>query len=89
MKKVAFLVLLLIQIAFFDDLNAQCPMCKGSAEASLKEGQPQARGLNKGILYMFVGPYLIVGTIAGLWLYNKKKMEKQVKDKMEYTFTKN
>ena len=89
MKKIFYIIFLLFQLTFFSNVNAQCPMCKGSAEASLKEGQPQARGLNKGILYMLVGPYFIVGTIAALWFHNKRKIEKQHKEKIDYTFTKN
>lgn len=62
---------------------AQCPMCKGSAETSLKQGRKDAIGLNKGILYMFAGPYLIVGSIAALWLYNKRKVERKYKEAQE------
>ena len=36
---------------------AQCPMCRGAAESSLKEGKTTAAGLNKGIYTSL--PFLI------------------------------
>lgn len=55
------------------DAWAQCPMCKMSAESNLKNGGTAGRGLNAGILYMLVAPYLIVGTIAFLWWRNRNR----------------
>ncbi len=49
------------------DLNAQCPMCRMSAESNLKSGGTGARGLNAGILFMLSLPYLIVGSIGYVW----------------------
>lgn len=43
------------------DSFGQCPMCKGIAESSLKEGSSAAKGLNFGILYLFATPYLLIG----------------------------
>lgn len=54
-------------------LQAQCPMCKASAEASMKEGSNAAKGLNQGILYMLAAPYLLVGFIGFVWYRNQKK----------------
>jgi hypothetical protein len=54
-------------------LDAQCPMCKMSAEQNLKDGGSAGRGLNTGILYMLFVPYLLVGSIAYWWWRNKRK----------------
>lgn len=52
---------------------AQCAMCKASAETSLKEGNKSAAGLNSGIMYMLLMPYLLVGGIGYYWYINNKK----------------
>jgi len=51
---------------------AQCPMCRMSAESNLQNGGTSGAGLNAGILYMLVAPYLIVGGIAFWWWRNRK-----------------
>ena len=55
--------------------DAQCPMCRMSAEKNLAAGGTAGKGLNKGILYMLLTPYLIVGGIAYVWWRNRKKDE--------------
>ena len=52
---------------------AQCPMCKISAETNLNNGGSAGQGLNKGILYLFATPYLIIGGIGYLWYRNRKR----------------
>lgn len=56
---------------------AQCPMCRAAAESSIKEGGKHALGLNAGILYLFVTPYLIVATIGFLWWRNHRKVTRE------------
>ena len=53
--------------------QAQCPMCRMSAESNLKNGGDAGKGLNNGILYMLATPYLIIGTIAFIWWRNRRK----------------
>lgn len=53
--------------------SAQCAMCKQSAESSLKEGHSDAKGLNFGIMYLLVIPYVLVGGIGYYWYVNHKK----------------
>jgi hypothetical protein len=43
-----------------------------SAESNLQNGGTSGAGLNAGILYMLVAPYLIVGGIAFWWWRNRK-----------------
>lgn len=66
------LVVLLIGL-FQADVQAQCPMCRMSAESNLKNGGTDGRGLNTGILYMLVMPYILVGSIGYWWWRNRKK----------------
>jgi hypothetical protein len=56
------------------DLVAQCPMCKMAAESNLKNGGTAGKGLNAGILYMLITPYILVGGLAFWWFKNKKKV---------------
>jgi hypothetical protein len=71
MKKV--ILSLFILFVFLFDLAAQCPMCRMTAESNLQNGGTAGAGLNAGIMYMLVAPYLIVGGIAFWWWRNKKK----------------
>ncbi len=58
-------------------VQAQCPMCKATAESNLKNGGTAGRGLNAGILYMLVVPYLLVGSFGYWWWRNRKKDDEQ------------
>lgn len=57
------------------EMQAQCPMCRMSAESNLENGGTAGKGLNNGILYMLATPYLIVGVIGYLWWRNRRKEE--------------
>lgn len=73
MKKLV--VFLLVMILFLNiDLVAQCPMCKMAAESNLKNGGSAGKGLNAGILYMLITPYILIGGLAFWWVKNKKKV---------------
>lgn len=66
MKKIAFIVFFFyLQIS-----NAQCAMCKAVVES----GNPsEAEGLNSGILYLMIFPYLLIGTLLYFIVKNKRK----------------
>jgi hypothetical protein len=55
------------------DLDAQCAMCKAAAESNMKNGGTDPQGLNLGILYMLMLPYLTVGAIGYWWWRNRRK----------------
>lgn len=69
--------LLLLFSLFSVDMLAQCPMCKMAAESNLNNGGTAGAGLNKGILFMFAMPYLLVGTMAFVWIRNRRKDEEE------------
>lgn len=54
--------------------NAQCSMCTLNAENGTKEGNMQGKGLNDGILFLLVIPYLAAAGLGYLWYkkYRKK-----------------
>ena len=58
------------------DTWAQCAMCRGSVESSIGNGRNNVGvGLNTGIVYLFVMPYLLVAVIGYLWYRNSKKAQ--------------
>ena len=65
----------LSSIISLPDAQAQCPMCKMSAESNLKNGGADGKGLNAGILFILSLPYLIVGSIGYVWWRNQRAFE--------------
>jgi hypothetical protein len=72
--RILFLVLLISSSAEHSKLNAQCPMCRMSAEADLKSGGTKAKGLNAGIIYMLGFPYILLGTLGYIWYRERRKI---------------
>ena len=73
---IGLLLSITLMFAVPSSTNAQCPMCKISAESNLKNGGKAGRGLNAGILYMFATPYLLVGGLGFVWWrYNRRRKE--------------
>lgn len=68
-RKVIIIALLLLIIA---DVEAQCAMCRAVLES--EEGQSTAKGVNDGIMYLMVIPYILVGGI-GYIIYRKFKQD--------------
>jgi len=67
-------ILIILSLLFIDsEIFAQCAMCRGIAETSIQEGSKNALGLNAGILYLFLTPYLLVGIIGFVLYKNYKK----------------
>ncbi|NNE28251.1 MAG: hypothetical protein HKN16_01355 [Saprospiraceae bacterium] len=75
LKKFFLGLMLLMSTSFFfmPEAKAQCPMCKMAAESNLKDGGTAGRGLNKGILYMLLTPYVVIGAIGYVWWKNRPK----------------
>lgn len=75
MKKLQWLAFAILFVFFFSDgAMAQCAMCKGAVETNMSTGRNViGNGINAGIAYLFVFPYLTVGVIAYLWYRNSKK----------------
>ena len=75
MKSVFFRLLLVFTLAAaaYQPMEAQCPMCRMSAESNLKNGGTAGKGLNTGILYMLATPDLWVGVCGYMWYTNRRK----------------
>lgn len=66
-----------LQVMTIDQVSAQCPMCRMSAESNLKNGGSAGRGLNTGILYMLATPYLLVGVLGFIWWRSRRREEEE------------
>ena len=70
--------LILIFVLTSLDTFAQCAMCRGTVESSMGNGRNNVGvGLNTGIMYLFVMPYLLVAVIGYSWYRNSKKAQMQ------------
>ncbi|MEP6710969.1 MAG: hypothetical protein ABJA37_01060 [Ferruginibacter sp.] len=73
MKKYLFIfsVILFFTLIVYT-AGAQCAMCTKTAS---QLGEKPALGLNKGILYLMISPFAIVGFIGYRWWKNNKEEE--------------
>lgn len=79
MKKVFSLVLMIVLFASNSMSYAQCAMCRASVENNVSNGDTSiGAGLNNGILYLFVMPYLLAAVIGVLWYRSAKKKKGKV-----------
>ncbi|MBD2768166.1 hypothetical protein IC235_09710 [Hymenobacter sp. BT664] len=73
MKKTFFLASFALLLGLLLSLapltaRAQCVMCKSQVEAARQERDDyDVAGLNKGIVYMMVVPYLLMGMVGYFW----------------------
>jgi hypothetical protein len=70
----AILVIMLV-VSFATEVSAQCAMCK----AARKSSGFSARGLNNGILYLMIIPYIAFSFLAYFWYKASKKQKEQDK----------
>ena len=59
--------------------SAQCAMCRAVLES--EEGQKTAEGINNGILYLMIIPYVLIGFI-GFAIY-KSRQGRKLKEKLQ------
>jgi hypothetical protein len=68
-KLLSFLSLLLMPSL----ADAQCSMCRAVLES--EDSQATAQGINDGILYLMIFPYLLMGGIA-IFIYRTLRSKK-------------
>ncbi|MFD2564099.1 hypothetical protein [Aquimarina rubra] len=73
-RKVFYITVLLI--LFTIPVDAQCAMCRAVLES--EEGQETARGINNGIVYLMIIPYVLIGAIGYVMYRNKKKNSQSI-----------
>jgi len=77
MKRLTLAITLLLWVSL--DLMAQCAMCRATLENNVSNGQVGiAAGINFGILYLFIMPYLIVVVLGLLWYKKSRDNQRSV-----------
>lgn len=72
----AIKLLLVVGMLMLDSqmAEAQCAMCRATLENNLSNGNVGiAAGINFGILYLFVAPYLFISLVAYFWYKTSKR----------------
>ena len=65
--------------------TAQCAMCRSTLENNVSNGSPGiAAGINTGILYLLVLPYLAVMVIGYFWYKSSRNANKELASR-DYT----
>jgi hypothetical protein len=79
MKRFAIIFGMVILFALnTGEVLAQCAMCRGTVESSMGNGRNNVGvGLNTGIVYLFVMPYILVAVIGYLWYRSSKKDQQE------------
>lgn len=73
LKKHQFLLLIIV-LVFPIVAEAQCSMCRAVLES--EANQSAAKGINDGILYLMIFPYLLIGGI-GYFIYKSRQKRKK------------
>lgn len=76
MKTKLFYIVILL-LLFSTSVDAQCAMCRAVLES--EEGQKTAKGINNGIVYLMIIPYVLIATV-GYFIYRNKKKSKSSKE---------
>ncbi|WP_233882997.1 hypothetical protein [Tenacibaculum piscium] len=69
MYKKGLIILVILVLSISADVNAQCAMCKAVVEGG---NETVAEGVNNGITYLMVFPYILVGVLF-YFIYRHKK----------------
>lgn len=72
------ILLILLFLINSSQIWAQCAMCRGTVESTMGNGRNNVGiGLNTGIMYLFVMPYLIVAVVAYVWYRDSRKARQE------------
>ncbi len=71
--KLIFITLVLFLVVI--PAEAQCAMCRAVLES--EEGGQTAKGINNGIVYLMIFPYLLIGGIGYAIYRSRKKARSQ------------
>jgi hypothetical protein len=80
-----FVILLITSLSLLSAVPAmsQCAMCSVTAEAGVKNGNTQSKGLNNGIMFLLAAPYLAAAALGYIWYkkYRRKNVNISIKEK--------
>ena len=77
LSKVFVFIFSLVALLVLTDVSAsaQCALCRSSVESNRSDDKLTKFGncLNKGILFLMIVPYVLVGTVGFLWYRSSRK----------------
>ncbi|MFD0976652.1 hypothetical protein [Salinimicrobium gaetbulicola] len=73
--RILFTIIALVVVSF--DATAQCAMCRAVLES--EASQSAAEGINDGIMYLMIFPYLLMGGVA-YFIWRSRKNSKAGKN---------
>jgi hypothetical protein len=72
-KALTYVIVVLLVAILVNQADAQCAMCRATAESATENvDKGIGEGLNGGIVYLMVLPYLLLGTV--LLVFFRKKI---------------
>lgn len=77
MKRLVPILFVVVLLLVASTADAQCAMCKMAAESGTQADNSPTLGLNQGILYLAVVPYLSFMVIAFLFWKGWKKRKRE------------
>ena len=80
MKNIKYNIIsaIILFLGFTANVNAQCAMCAAQMESNASSGSGTNTGINSGILYLMLFPYILIAAIAYLWYRSNKKNKQKV-----------
>ncbi|MFC4870145.1 hypothetical protein [Negadavirga shengliensis] len=81
MRRIIYTLLVTVGMLFgqMGSLFAQCAMCRATIENNVSNGDTTVgAGLNMGILYLLIAPYLLISIIAFFWFRNARSKKKKL-----------
>jgi len=72
---IGIIAIIFVTLFVTNTMDAQCAMCKAAVESG-----NEANGLNKGILYLLLAPYVIAMTMIFIWWRNKKRIDNEMQE---------
>lgn len=76
-KYLSVIILIVVFSIFSIDAEAQCAMCRTTAESDLNNGGSVGKGLNNAIIYLMTIPYLVL--MIGTYFFFKKPIDAKLK----------
>lgn len=73
--QISLLIVGLVIVAHIDSMAQGCVQCRMGPSSNLEHGGNVARGINSGILYLMLIPYLLIMSIVG-YVFRKQLSEK-------------
>jgi hypothetical protein len=79
MKMRALILSIVFSVLSIVNASAQCAMCRSTLENNFSNGNPGiGAGINTGILYLLVLPYLAVLVLGYFWYKSSKNGEQEL-----------